>query len=355
MTELASWLSLTLWRGLSRRDKRRWLQRASAADIVSRLQAGDLPGFFAPDCKQIYQSQQGLIDQALQWQQQAPQRHIITLLDDAYPESLRSTDDAPLLLFVQGSLACLTKPMIAMVGARNASAAGRATAQAWSQQLAAAGWGICSGMALGIDGACHQGALDGGGDTIAVLGSGLANLYPKRHQPLAERIANQGALVSEYWPQQGPLKHHFPQRNRIVSGISYGLVVVEAGLKSGSLITARLAAEQGREVFAVPGSVNDAGRQGCHWLIQQGAKLVTDPVDIIEELAPQWCYQPSLTASKLPTPSLLDSVGFEVTPVDIVVQRSEQPVDVVVTQLTEMELDGLVAAVPGGYVRLKGG
>ncbi|QIZ78939.1 DNA-protecting protein DprA [Ferrimonas lipolytica] len=307
------------------------------------------------NCEQMYQPQPRLVEAALSWLQDGAERHIIPITANSYPESLLNIDDAPLLLFAQGNIDCIAQPSIAMVGARNASAAGRELAYSWANQLAGAGWGVTSGLALGIDGACHQGALDSGGSTIAVLGSGLSNIYPKRHQALAQRIIDQGVLLSEYWPAQGPLKHHFPQRNRIVSGLSYGLVVVEAGLKSGSLISARLAAEQGREVFAVPGSVHDNGRHGCHWLIQQGAKLVTDPVDIIEELAPQWRFQPSLLATQLPPSTLLDSVGYEVTPVDIVVQRSELPVEVVITQLIEMELDGLVVAVPGGYVRRKGG
>ncbi|WP_028116943.1 DNA-processing protein DprA [Ferrimonas senticii] len=355
MADLESWLQLAALRGLTRSQKRRWLQQAAPQQIIESLQAGQLPGFFMGKCERFAPPPVASLEQALTWQDNSPSRHIITLMDEAYPQSLRVTDDPPLLLFVEGQLTCLSAASIALVGARKASHVGRQLAFEWSQQLASSGWGITSGLALGIDGASHQGALAGGGATSAVLGSGLSNVYPRQHRSLATQIIEQGALVSEYWPNQPPLRHHFPERNRIVSGLSYGLVVIEAGLKSGSLISARLAAEQGREVFAVPGSVLEPNRQGCHQLIQQGAKLVTDPVDIIEELTLQRPYQPSLLAAKLPDSPLLDSVGYEVTPVDVVVQRSELPVEVVMTQLTELELDGVVAAVPGGYVRLKGG
>ncbi len=355
-SEICNWLELLLWPGLSRRQKHQWLQHESIQSILLQLHAGERPGLLSLEpCGSLPSELRRQQDQALTWLAQDSTHWLLPLTHKAYPEALRHIDDPPLALFGQGQSQALMSPCLAMVGSRNASASGRTIAHSWASQLAQAGWCVVSGLALGIDGACHQGALEANGQTVAVLGSGLMQLYPRQHQALAECIAVQGALVSEYFPAQKPLKHHFPQRNRIVSGLSYGLVVLEAGLNSGSLISARLAAEQGREVFAVPGSVLESNRDGCHRLIQQGAKLVMSPNDIVEELAPQLTIQGTEQGTELPVPPLLDSVGFEVTPVDVVVQRSGLPVETVAIQLIELELDGWVRAVPQGYIRLKGG
>ncbi|MFI3247272.1 MAG: DNA-processing protein DprA [Ferrimonas sp.] len=355
-SDVRNWLELLLWPGLSRRQKHQWLQRESIQEILSQLQAGHRPSLLSLEpCGSLPVEQCRQRDQALAWLTQDRTRWLLPLTDNAYPDALRNIDDPPLALFGQGQSQALSTPCLAMVGSRSASASGRTIAHSWASQLVQAGWCVVSGLALGIDGACHQGALAADGQTVAVLGSGLTQLYPRQHQALAERIVVQGALVSEYFPTQKPLKHHFPQRNRIVSGLSYGLVVLEASLKSGSLISARLAAEQGREVFAVPGSVFERNRDGCHRLIQQGAKLVMSPNDIVEELAPQLTIPVAEQGTELPVPPLLDSVGFEVTPVDVVVQRSGLPVETVAIQLIELELDGWVRAVPQGYIRLKGG
>ncbi|MBY5994193.1 DNA-processing protein DprA [Ferrimonas balearica] len=355
------WLALDAVSGLGQRKKLALLAAHSLEAIWEGAAQGRLPGLSAAQQRSLIRPDRDSIDAALAWLNARPDHHLLTLSDPRYPPLLKHLPDAPLLLFVAGDPTLLSRPALAMVGSRNASPAGRELAQHWARLLTEQGWLVISGLAEGIDGAAHLGALETGA-TVSVEGSGLAGVYPRRHQSLAQRIQQQGARVSEFWPGAGVRRSHFPRRNRIVSGLSLGTLVVEASLRSGSLITARLAAEQGREVFAVPGSVLDPNRAGCHYLIQQGAKLVTEPVDILEELLPQ--LPEPLTAGviapsggdveNLPVPTLLDSVGYEATPVDDVVAHSRMPVDVVLEQLTEMELDGWVAAVPGGYVRLRG-
>jgi len=247
-----------------------------------------------------------------------------------------------------------------MVGTRNPTPGGQDAAAGLSRELAQSGLAITSGLALGIGGICHRAALQVKGRTLAVLGAGLEQLYPRRHQALAEAIRDQGgALVSEFWPQVPPRPEHFPRRNRIISGLSLGTVVVEAAEQSGSLITARYALEQGREVFAVPGSIHNPQARGCHRLIQQGAKLVGCAADILEELHPlaRFVATPasleSKVASDLPFSALLDNVGYETTAIDRIVQGSGLPVPEVMTQLIELELAGWIASVPGGYVRAR--
>ncbi|SHI23598.1 DNA-processing protein DprA [Ferrimonas marina] len=354
--ELHATLCLASLRGLGLTRKLALLEQHSAVAAWQQLQQGQFDNLSLP--VSALSDAMAQAEQALQWQSAAPARHLLSLTDPRYPQALAQIADPPLMLFVQGQVEALSAPALAMVGSRNASRPGLELAQSWAHSLASIGWVMVSGLAVGIDGACHKGALNGG-ITVAVLGCGLNHCYPKRHRALFQAIPQQGALVSEFWPDTQVKPHHFPMRNRIVSGLSLGLIVVEAGMKSGSLITARLAAEQGREVFAVPGSVMEPNREGCHWLIQQGAKLTTSPVDITEELVPQlsldWDGPAHSQDCGLPHPSLLDSVGYEATAVDVVVQRSEMPIDVVLERLTELELEGWVAAVPGGYIRLRGG
>ncbi len=295
---------------------------------------------------------------------------IITFDDDLYPKQLKQIYDPPLVLFVKGNVQLLNRMQIAIVGSRAASVNGREAAFDIAQQLAEQGLVITSGLALGIDAAAHKGALTTAIGTIAVVATGLDKVYPARHKPLAKQIeAKQGAIVSEFLPGTSPKAGHFPKRNRIISGLSKGVLVVEAALKSGSLITARCALEQNREVFSVPGGINNPQTKGCHWLIKQGAKLVEAAADIIEELsmdeqvALHLEHEPPLANSlviraeknlknDLCNDVLLASVGFEITPVDKVVSRSELPIEEVLTRLTMLELSGLVAAVPGGYLRL---
>ncbi len=359
--DIVRWLALDALSRVSLTRKLALLEAIPWSQFWERARRGRLPGLTEAQHRALLEPEREPIDRTLSWLNSHPQHHIIPLTDSRYPPLLRHIHDPPLLLFVAGSPECLHLPALAMVGSRNASRAGRQMAHQWGRTLTELGWMMVSGLAEGIDAAAHQGALEAGA-TVAVEGCGLASVYPARHRALAQRIFECGARVSEFWPEVGVRRAHFPRRNRIVSGLSQGVIVVEAGLRSGSLITARLAAEQGREVFAVPGNVLDPNRMGCHQLIQQGAKLAADPVDIIGELllsmtthALEAMIRPATAdVESLPVPSLLDSVDYDATPVDDVVARSQLPVDVVLEQLTEMELDGWVAAVPGGYVRLRG-
>jgi DNA processing protein len=288
-------------------------------------------------------------------------RHLLTLGDPDYPPELLQTEDPPLLLHVEGELAALRHPLrLAVVGSRNPTAQGADNALAFAQTLAAAGACIISGLALGIDAAAHEGALEAGGSTLAIVGTGLDLVYPKKHQALARRIAAQGALVSEYPLGTPPLAPNFPRRNRIISGLSQGVLVVEAALQSGSLITARQAAEQGREVFAIPGSIHSPQSRGCHALIRQGAKLVESAQDILEELqfplpateaagtAETAAVKGNGTNSPQRANALLPALGYEPCGLDALQARSGLDTATLQAWLLELEFDGLVARLPGG-------
>ncbi|MDO6505976.1 DNA-processing protein DprA [Colwellia sp. 4_MG-2023] len=296
---------------------------------------------------------------------------IIVFDDPVYPQLLKQIYDPPLVLFVQGNAKLLNETQLAIVGSRSASINGRETAFEIARQLVESGIVITSGLALGIDAAAHKGALTNCASTIAVVATGLDNIYPSRHRDLAANILEKdGAIISEFLPGTLPKPGHFPKRNRIISGLSVGVLVVEAALQSGSLITARCALEQNRDIFSIPSGINNPQAKGCHWLIKQGAKLVEESADIIDELAfinnfdlqlkPQHKRQLNINEEidgkslnkDLFVDELLASVGFEITPVDKVVSRSKLPVEEVLTRLTILELNGLVAAVPGGYLRL---
>ncbi len=301
-----------------------------------------------------------VVEQGLSWAAESG-NHLLCPDDPAYPALLKEIPDAPLLLYCRGNVSSLSLPQLAMVGTRHPTYAGKDNATRLCAELVGCGLAITSGLALGIDGVCHQQALASGGITLAVLGSGLDCLYPKRHQGLAMQILEQeGLLVSELAPQQGPLAEHFPRRNRIISGLSLGTLVVEAAEQSGSLITARYALEQGREVFAVPGAPQNAQAAGCNRLLQQGAKLVLNAADILEEF-PRLVLSPGPANgsseaqhnSELPYADLLDNVDYETTSVDTVAERARLPVDVVLGRLVELELVGAVMAVAGGYVRAR--
>lgn len=316
--------------------------------------------FSAEQRLQLQTAHLDVLEAMLTWQQGATHRHILPWDHPDYPEQLKATVGAPLLLFVEGELAGLAQPQIAVVGSRHPSYVGKENTRNLIPMLVDAGAIITSGLAIGVDGLSHRAALDAGGTTLAVLGSGLERCYPKRHQRLAaELIDGGGALLSECYPWLGPLAHHFPRRNRIISGLSVGVLVVEAAERSGSLITARYAVEQGREVFAIPGAWQNPLASGCNKLIQQGAKLVTDANDILEELADfsvaaVKIMQP-MSEELLPYPELLDNVGLEVTALDLIASRCQQPVQEVLTRLVELELAGWVETVPGGYVRARRG
>ncbi len=294
---------------------------------------------------------------------------IITFDDPNYPQLLKEIHDPPLVLFVKGNIGILNHSQIAIIGSRSSTASGRDMAQSFAQQLVEKGIAITSGLAIGIDAHAHRGCLNAKGVTVAVVATGLDTVYPIRNKSLAKEICQSGAIVSEFPPGTPAKAGHFPRRNRIISGMSYGVLVVEAAMKSGSLITARMAMEQNREIFAVPHSIYNQQAKGCHWLIKQGAKLVEDAADIIEELEELAISRLYLnkegSLSKLEEGELkenkkqdlcidplLASVGYEITPIDVVVSRSKLPTDIVLTRLTMLELGGLVTSVPGGYLRL---
>ena len=284
-------------------------------------------------------------------------RHIIPYDDPAYPPLLREIPDPPPLLFVQGNPALLTTAQIAIVGSRNATEPARRTCQQFAHAFAQAGITVTSGLALGIDGAAHEGALQGGGNTIAVVGTGLDRVYPARHHDLAHRISAQGAIVSTFPIGTGVRPGNFPSRNRIISGLSLGVLVVEASAQSGSLITAHLAAEQGREVFAIPGSIHNPLAKGCHRLIKEGAKLVESAQDILEELYPLARANLEMQAENPPPVAanadddahpLLAAMGFDPCRVDDLVARLNLTPAEISAMLIMYELDGRVAALPGG-------
>ncbi len=301
------------------------------------------------------------LDAALAWLAAAPDRHLVTLDDPRYPPRLRQTEDAPLALFVLGDPELLALPQLAIVGSRNPTPAGLDHAQAFAASLAQAGLVITSGLALGIDGAAHRGALGAGGLTLAVCGTGLDRVYPARHRELAHAIARQGALVSEFPPGVPPLAGNFPRRNRLISGLSLGVLVVEAALQSGSLITARLAGAQGREVFAIPGSIHSPLARGCHRLLREGAKLVESAQDVLEEIAPllDRVPLPAATAgsdgvARDDSPpdaeyrKLLAALGHEPARVDSLAERTGLAAEAVASMLLILELRGEVVLLPGG-------
>ncbi|WP_411705522.1 DNA-protecting protein DprA [Edaphovirga cremea] len=377
MEAVEVWLRLRMVKGLG---VKRSVKIATKLLLSSSGDAKELfsQGMNNAEIHAFLHPNQSQLDVALTWLQ-TPQNHLITFLDPDYPALLKHIPSPPLMLFVSGDTRLLNSQQIAMVGSRQYSDYGQHWGQYFSTGVVSAGYTLTSGLALGIDAICHRAALAAQGKTIAVLGSGLMKIHPSSHRGLAARILEQhGALVSEFLPTEPPLPAHFPRRNRIISGLSQGVVIVEAGLRSGSLITARCALEQGRDVFALPGPLGCPTSEGTHWLIQQGAYLVTRPEDVIEQLAGglEWLsltkgedsvvsrpnapsIQQELNISaedcevELPFADVLANVGYEVTPVDVVAERAGQPVPEVVIKLLDLELAGWIAAVPGGYVRIR--
>jgi DNA processing protein len=340
--------------GLTVLDQR---DRASLAELG--LTTRTIAWLVAPD--------ETLIDADLRWLDRSGGVLLPATAAD-YPPLLRESPDAPAVLYVRGETQVLRDPQLAMVGSRNPTAGGRSTARDFASFFARAGLTITSGLALGIDAACHEGALVAGGPTIAVLGCGLDQTYPREHQSLAERIAAQGALISEFPPGTKPMPACFPQRNRIIAGLSHGTLAVEAAQRSGSLITARLAGVAGREVFAIPGSIHNPLARGCHQLIRQGAKLVERPEDVLCELkislldqllesAPSPALHPNEAAPKLDKEYkiLLDALAFEPASVDSLIERTGMNSESIASMLLILELDGHVAPHPGGrYSRMAG-
>ena len=297
------------------------------------------------------------LNPGLDWLE-GPDNHLVTLNDPAYPASLRDLATPPAWLYVRGDPAWLARPMLAIVGSRNATPQGVRDARAFAQALSESGLTIVSGLALGVDAAAHEGGLAGLASSVAVVGTGLDRVYPARNKALAHRLASEGAIVSEFSIGTPPKSGHFPRRNRIISGLSLGVLVVEAALESGSLITARLASEQGREVFALPGSIHSALSKGCHRLIKQGAKLVESAADILEELGrvlpPVSSVIPSRDQEKNEAGNILLATlaGGPLAP-DQLASRLGLTVEEVSVKLLAAELDGTVAKLPGGlYQRL---
>lgn len=305
-----------------------------------------------------------LVEQDLVWLEQ-PRNHLLRLGEAGYPPLLRQIPYPPPLLFVHGEPDCLRWPQLAIVGTRNPTPVGRETAQRFATHLTDAGLAITSGLALGIDAAAHQGALaSADGRTVAVMGTSLDRVYPAKHRDLAHAIAVRGALVSELPVGTAALAENFPRRNRLISGLALGVLVVEAATRSGSLITARLAAEQGREVFAIPGSIHNPLAKGCHALIRQGAKLVETAADILEELGALVAVGADETEPLATLPGaaeldaeyqqLLAAMNDDPLGVDLLVERCGLTAEAVSSMLLILELKGYVAAVPGGlYCRLK--
>ena len=283
-------------------------------------------------------------------------RRVLTLADPAYPEALLQTADPPLWLFVQGQVEALgARRALAVVGSRRPTPQGADHARRFATELGAAGWTVVSGLAQGVDGAAHEGALAAGAPTVAVMGTGPDRIYPARHRKLAHRIAASGALVSEFPPGTPALAQHFPQRNRIIAGLSRGTLVVEAALASGSLITARLALEAGREVMAIPGAITSPQSQGCHALIKQGAQLVETLEDILWALG-EAGEAVSTSAPKPPVTAdpLLDALGHEISSLDALADRTGLPASQLQARLLELELTGQVARLPGGRFQRRG-
>jgi len=274
---------------------------------------------------------------------------ILTLADKAYPRLLLEIANPPPLLYLRGQTALLEKNGLAIVGSRNASPQGLANAEGFARAFSDTGLTIISGLALGVDAAAHRGGLSGSGSTIAVLGTGADSLYPTSNRKLGEEIANRGLLVSEFPVGTPPVAANFPRRNRLISGLARGCLVVEAAISSGSLITARQAGEQGREVFAIPGSIHSPLSRGCHLLIKQGAKLVESAADVLEELGAEI---PTKSGS-IPKQSGVDNelllhMGYDICTLDALVSRSRLTVDAVSAMLLNLELEGKIASLPGG-------
>ena len=363
--ELRAWLRLTLEPGIGNVTAKQLLAAFGLPEHIFAASYSQLMPVVGQKlalqiCTDCTPEIEALIDKTLEWLAQ-PEHYILTLADAAYPSSLLETHDPPILLYVDGQLEALAQThKMAMVGARHASVMGESNARAFAKYLAQKGWCIVSGLAHGIDAASHEGALDSGclASTIAVMGTGINRLYPAQHKQLALRIKANGALISELPLDTGAKPHHFPQRNRIVAGLSRGVLVVEAAKQSGSLITARLAAELGKEVFAIPGSIHSPLAHGCHALIRQGAKLVETGHDILEELgyatAQSAPARPSIAIAGLSAEqtAILDLMAFEAVSVDQLSQRLAMDTASLSTHLVNLEMQDIVLRlVDGRYQR----
>jgi DNA processing protein len=354
--ELDAWLRLLSAPDVGREGARRLLAAFGSAEQVfaasSAARSQVVGSTLAHALSEASPDHERRVQAVIEWlgvRDGAP-RSIVTLGDPEYPPALLETADPPLLLYAQGRVELLREPAIAIVGSRNPTPQGQDNARAFARHLSEAGMVVVSGLALGIDGAAHEGALLGPSGTIAVVGTGVDRVYPASHRDLAHRIARNGLIVSEYPLGTPPLAGNFPQRNRIIAGLARGTLVVEAALQSGSLITARLAAEAGREVFAIPGSIHSPQSRGCHALIRQGAKLVETARDLLDEL--HWPVsgsdsRPGVVPADADGDPLLVALGQDPVSLDALVARTGWPAATLAARLLELEMQGRVARLPG--------
>ncbi len=350
---LRAWLALSLIRGLGGEGARSLLKAFGSPEAVFSASPSSLKSLVKPEV--AAEIGKGTVDAgiepALAWLEDG-NNHIVTLADADYPQALLNIPDPPLLLYVKGSLDRLNRPALAVVGSRNATPQGLANAEAFSRALSEAGFCVVSGLAQGVDAAAHRGALQGLGGSIAVIGTGPDRVYPAANRELAHALAANGAILSEFPLGTPPLAANFPRRNRIISGLCIGTLVVEASMQSGSLITARLALEQDRDVFAIPGSIHSPQSKGCHRLIKQGAKLVETAQDILEELG----AIPAAIPKDRPVeaePALLAHLGFDPVDLDTLVARCGLTMAELSAMLLSLELDGRISVLPGGlYQRI---
>jgi len=351
--ELGAWIEVSLIPGLGGQTLRRLLSEFGLPHRILGANRSQLSRVVpeAAVARILERGGRAEVEKALAWTSH-PGHAVITLADSEYPRQLLQIPDPPILLYVSGKVPLLSSPALAIVGSRNATPQGLKNAHSFARALSDTGLAIVSGMALGVDTAAHRGGLEGPGSTIAVLGTGIDIVYPRRSGSLSEEIAAKGALVSEFPLGTPPHAGNFPRRNRLISGLARGCLVVEAALDSGSLITARLATDQGREVFAIPGSIHSPLSKGCHALIKQGAKLIESAQDVLEELG--------LTAARVANSresgkahDFLDKMGFDPCDIDRLIADSGLTTDVVSAILLELELEGRVASLPGGlYQRI---
>ncbi|MBS0356632.1 MAG: DNA-protecting protein DprA [Proteobacteria bacterium] len=354
---LSGWLRLTLTPGLGPASQRQLLAAFGLPEAIYSATPAALAAVVGEPTSRLLLEHDAsrAVDTALAWLAESGNT-VLTLGDAAYPAALLEIPDPPVLLYVKGEAGLLSCPSIAVVGARNATPQGEANAEAFSAALSGTGLCIVSGLALGIDAAAHRGGLAGDGRTVAVIGTGADRIYPARNAALARRIAEAGAIVSEFPLGSGPLAHHFPRRNRLIAGLSRGVLVVEAAVKSGSLITARLAGDCGREVFAIPGSIHSPLSRGCHRLIRDGAKLVESANDILEELrlperevAPQQAS--SLVEGGGDEGHVLTALGHDPVDIETLVHRTSLTPEALYAILLTLELDGRVSRLPGGRLQ----
>ena len=347
---LSSWLRLTLIPGIGGETQRKLLAAFGLPPAIFSAGHSALRGVVGGKAASLLLAadNQALVEQACAWSA-GEHQHIVTLADPDYPRALLEIPDPPTLLYVRGHVELLNRPSLAIVGSRNPTPQGLLNAERFAAALADAGLVITSGLALGIDAAAHRGALSTGGETVALIGTGIDRIYPARNRELALEIGDKGCIVSEFPIGTPVTSANFPRRNRLISGIARGVLVVEATIQSGSLITARLAGEQGREVLAIPGSIHTPQSRGCHQLIKQGAKLVESVQDVLEELRLSIPLKAVATRSGESAPNeLLSMMGFDPCGLDELAARSGLTADSLSVMLLHLELDGRIASLPGG-------